>query len=207
VHLQPRVGTNIPVMNGLIHLIIEAGQINLDYINAHTVGFEKLKSVVSQWTPARVQEVANISEYQLRAAADILGSAPTLVSTVLQGVYQSMQATAAACQVNNLHLIRGMIGRQGCGVLQMNGQPTAQNTRETELMVTCPVFAIGATSNTSKKSLDCGMSMWISFLIGRLPLTQCKSFAIANKARSRCCGLAAQIQRCQCLKSLEFVGF
>lgn len=131
VHLQPRVGTNIPVMNGLIHLIIEAGQINLDYINAHTMGFEKLKSVVSQWTPDRVQEVANISEHQLRAAADILGSAQTLVSTVLQGVYQSMQATAAACQVNNLHLIRGLIGRQGCGVLQMNGQPTAQNTRET----------------------------------------------------------------------------
>ena len=35
------------------------------------------------------------------------------------------------CQVNNLHLLRGMIGRPGAGVLQMNGQPTAQNTRET----------------------------------------------------------------------------
>jgi ferredoxin-nitrate reductase len=33
--------------------------------------------------------------------------------------------------VNNVHLLRGMIGRPGCGVLQMNGQPTAQNTRET----------------------------------------------------------------------------
>jgi anaerobic selenocysteine-containing dehydrogenase len=41
-----------------------------------------------------------------------------------------MQATAAACQVNNLHLIRGMLGRPGCGLYQMNGQPTAQNTRE-----------------------------------------------------------------------------
>jgi anaerobic selenocysteine-containing dehydrogenase len=49
---------------------------------------------------------------------------------VLQGVYQSNQATAAACQVNNINLLRGMIGRPGCGVLQMNGQPTAQNTRE-----------------------------------------------------------------------------
>jgi anaerobic selenocysteine-containing dehydrogenase len=39
-------------------------------------------------------------------------------------------ATAAACQVNNLHLLRGMIGQPGRGVLQMNGQPTAQNTRE-----------------------------------------------------------------------------
>jgi anaerobic selenocysteine-containing dehydrogenase len=49
---------------------------------------------------------------------------------VLQGFYQSHQATAAAVQVNNVHLLRGMLGRPGCGVLQMNGQPTAQNTRE-----------------------------------------------------------------------------
>ena len=34
------------------------------------------------------------------------------------------------CQVNNLHLLRGMLGRPGCGILQMNGQPTAQNNRE-----------------------------------------------------------------------------
>jgi anaerobic selenocysteine-containing dehydrogenase len=33
-------------------------------------------------------------------------------------------------QVNNIHLVRGMLGKPGCGVLQMNGQPTAENTRE-----------------------------------------------------------------------------
>jgi anaerobic selenocysteine-containing dehydrogenase len=54
-----------------------------------------------------------------------------VLSTVLQGFYQSNQATAAACQVNNLHLLRGMLGRPGASVYQMNGQPTAQNTRET----------------------------------------------------------------------------
>ena len=59
------------------------------------------------------------------------GTRERLLSTVLQGFYQSNQATAAACQVNNLHLLRGMIGRPGRGRLQMNGQPTAQNTRET----------------------------------------------------------------------------
>ena len=131
VHLAPQIGTNVPVMNGLINLIIQAEQIDQAYIDAHTAGFEKLKAVVSQWTPERVEQVAKVPADKLRAAAEILGSAKTLVSTVLQGVYQSMQATAAACQVNNLHLIRGMIGRDGCGILQMNGQPTAQNTRET----------------------------------------------------------------------------
>jgi anaerobic selenocysteine-containing dehydrogenase len=50
---------------------------------------------------------------------------------VLQGFYQSHQATAAACQVNNIHLLRRMLGRPGAGLYQMNGQPTAQNTRET----------------------------------------------------------------------------
>ena len=53
-----------------------------------------------------------------------------MLSTVLQGFYQSHQATAAAVAVHNLHLLRGMIGRPGAGVLQMNGQPTAQNNRE-----------------------------------------------------------------------------
>jgi hypothetical protein len=66
----------------------------------------------------------------IRQAARILGTGKRLVSTVLQGVYQSHQATAAAVQVNNIHLVRGMIGRPGCTVFQMNGQPTAHNTRE-----------------------------------------------------------------------------
>jgi anaerobic selenocysteine-containing dehydrogenase len=67
---------------------------------------------------------------EIRAAARVLGEAQRLLSTVLQGFYQSHQAAAAAVQVNNLNLIRGMLGRPGCGILQMNGQPTAQNTRE-----------------------------------------------------------------------------
>jgi len=131
VHLAPRIGTNMAVMNGLLHLIIQANAINENYINAHTIGFEDLKHIVSKYTPERVEAISGVPAAKLREAADILGSTDTLVSTVLQGFYQSMQATASAVQVNNLHLIRGLIGREGCGIYQMNGQPTAQNTRET----------------------------------------------------------------------------
>ena len=130
IHLKPRLGTNVALMNGLLNLIIEAGNIDEQFIHEHSVGFEKLKETVSLWPPKRVHEVTGISPAQLKKAAQALGEAPTLVSTVLQGVYQSNQATAAAVQVNNLHIIRGMIGKPGCTVFQMNGQPTAQNTRE-----------------------------------------------------------------------------
>jgi anaerobic selenocysteine-containing dehydrogenase len=131
VHLAPIPGTNVPVLNGLLHLLIEQDRIDGRYLDAHTVGFERLRDAVAKWTPEAVERIADVPIAKLRQAAEILGTAPTLVSMVLQGVYQSMQATAAACQVNNLHLIRGLIGRDGCGLYQMNGQPTAQNTRET----------------------------------------------------------------------------
>jgi ferredoxin-nitrate reductase len=130
VHLAPVLGTNVPVMNGILNLMIQAGNIDKAYIDAHTTGFEALKKMVAGWPPGRVEEVSGVPQHKLREAAEILGTAKSLVSTVLQGVYQSMQATAAAVQVNNLHLIRGLIGRDGCGIYQMNGQPTAQNTRE-----------------------------------------------------------------------------
>src|SRR4030095_15063277 len=123
--------TNVPVMNGLLHLIIKQGWIDREYISAHTIGYDNLEQTVAKWTPEEVERVADVPVAKLRAAAEILGTTRTLVSTALQGVYQSMQATAAACQVNNLHLIRGLLGRDGCGIYQMNGQPTAQNTRET----------------------------------------------------------------------------
>lgn len=130
VHLAPRLGTNVPVLNGLLNLLIEHDHVDHEFIAAHTVGFDTLRRTVAHWPPERVEAVADVPRDLLRAAARLLGEAPTLVSTVLQGVYQSHQATAAAMQVNNLNLLRGMIGRPGCSVFQMNGQPTAQNTRE-----------------------------------------------------------------------------
>ncbi len=130
VHLRPRLGTNLAVMNGLIRLIIEAGRIDAEFIAKHTVGFEGLKRTTASYTPEKVEEISGVPAAELRRAAAVLGSSRRLLATVLQGFYQSHQATAASVQVNNLVLIRGMIGKPGCGVLQMNGQPTAQNTRE-----------------------------------------------------------------------------
>jgi anaerobic selenocysteine-containing dehydrogenase len=130
VHLAPRVGTNVALLNALLHEIIRTGRVDHDYIAAQTVGFDELQAQLKDCTPQWASEICDVPANRIREAAEILGTADRLLSTVLQGVYQSHQATAAAVQINNLHLIRGMLGRPGAGVLQMNGQPTAQNTRE-----------------------------------------------------------------------------
>ena len=130
VHLAPRLGTNVALLNALLHEIIRTGRVDDDYVRTHTVGFEELQARTAHCTPQWAARICDVPARSIGEAAEILGGARRLLSTVLQGVYQSHQATAAAVQVNNLHLIRGMLGRPGAGVLQMNGQPTAQNTRE-----------------------------------------------------------------------------
>jgi ferredoxin-nitrate reductase len=140
VHLAVKSGTNVALMNALLHEIVANGWYDQEYVNAHTIGFDELKKTVMRYPPERVAEICGVPVEKIREAARILGTAKRLLSTVLQGFYQSHQATAASCQVNNLHLLRGMIGRPGCGLYQMNGQPTAQNTRETGANGDLPAF-------------------------------------------------------------------
>jgi anaerobic selenocysteine-containing dehydrogenase len=130
VHLAPRPGTNVMLMNALLHELVEHGWVDHDYVEQHTVGFEELATMVAAYPVERAAEVCDVPVGDLREAARLIGTTERLVSTVLQGFYQSHQATAASVQVNNVHLLRGMLGKPGCGLLQMNGQPSAENTRE-----------------------------------------------------------------------------
>ncbi|MCU1344352.1 MAG: putative molybdopterin oxidoreductase [Acidimicrobiia bacterium] len=131
VHLAPRNGTNLALMNGIIHQLIDRGWFDEAWVTAHCIGLEQLVSTVAPYDAARVATICDVPVADLMAAAELVGTCQRLLSTVLQGFYQSHQATAASCQVNNIHLLRAMLGRPGAGLYQMNGQPTAQNTRET----------------------------------------------------------------------------
>jgi len=140
VHLAIKNGTNLALMNGLLRELIVNDWIDHDYVGAHTIGFDALKQTVMEYPAGKVAEICGVPEEQIREAARVIGESERLLSTVLQGFYQSHQATAASCQVNNIHLLRGMIGKPGCGILQMNGQPTAQNTRECGANGDLPAF-------------------------------------------------------------------
>jgi ferredoxin-nitrate reductase len=131
VHLAIKSGTNVALLNAVLHELVENDWVDHAFIAQHTVGFDALREIVAEYPPEVAAQVCGVAADDIREAARIVGTAERLVSTVLQGVYQSNQATAAAVQVNNVNLLRGMIGRPGCAVFQMNGQPTAENTRET----------------------------------------------------------------------------
>ena len=113
LHLQLRPGTNVALLNGICNLLIENGWIDKHFVRRHTIYFDRFKDIVAEYTPARVQKITGVPQRDLRRAAEWIGKSKTTVTTCLQGVYQSNQATAAACIVNSMHLLMGKVGKPG----------------------------------------------------------------------------------------------
>src|SRR3954451_11633426 len=80
VHLAPRPGTNLALVNGLLHEIVENGWYDQEYVAAHTVGFEELQRTVKEYPPERVAEICDVPAADLRAAARVIGQAERLLS-------------------------------------------------------------------------------------------------------------------------------
>jgi anaerobic selenocysteine-containing dehydrogenase len=89
IHLAPRIGTNMALLNGIQHCLFARGWINEEYVSQHCVGRVELEKIVSEYTPERVEEITNVPTSLLRKAAEIIGTSSSLLSTCLQGVYQS----------------------------------------------------------------------------------------------------------------------
>jgi ferredoxin-nitrate reductase len=140
LHLQLKPGTNVALLNGICHLLIENGWIDREFIERHTVKFDEFRDIVARYPPERVASICGVPEHTLHQAAEWIGTSRSTLTTCLQGVYQSNQATAAACAVNSMHLLMGKIGRPGSAPLQFAGQPSSMSTREVGADGTYPAY-------------------------------------------------------------------
>ena len=74
VHLQQKPGTDIPLLNGLMNIILERGWEIKPFIAERTEGYEEFKAVVAQYTPDKVSEITGVPVEQLYQAAEILAT-------------------------------------------------------------------------------------------------------------------------------------
>jgi ferredoxin-nitrate reductase len=116
VHLKPKMRTNVALFNGIQRLLLANGWFNYKWVEQHTVGLEALEDTVKKCTPNVVEQITGVPVADLEKAAKIIGTTSTLLPIALQGIYQSSQATVAACQINNIDLLRDLIGKPGCGI-------------------------------------------------------------------------------------------
>lgn len=130
-HLAILPGTDVALFHGILHILLWEGWIDRDFIDAHTDGFEELKRLVRDYSPALVADLCGISVAELQDCARTIGSAPSFLSLWCMGVNQSTAGSAKNSALINLHLATGQIGKPGAGPFSLTGQPNAMGGRET----------------------------------------------------------------------------
>ncbi len=125
VFLQVRPGTNIALLNGMMHVIIKEGLVDKDYINSRTKGYEKLLEIIDYYTPERVSEICNVAAKDIIKAAKIYASKPASILYAM-GVTQHKYGTNGVMALSNLALICGNIGKENAGVNPLRGQGNVQ---------------------------------------------------------------------------------
>ena len=126
VHLQQRPGTDVALINGLLHTIIREHLHDEAFIKERTDNFEAVKEIVSEYTPEKVAEITGISPEQIEEAARLYGSASRAAIYFAMGITQHHTGTDNVLALANLAMLTGNIGRRGTGVNPLRGQNNVQ---------------------------------------------------------------------------------
>jgi len=130
VHLQLIPGTDVVLNQALARVLIENGDLDLDFIAQHAEGFEAYRDIVLARPLAESAQLCGVPEADIRLAASYLGGAKAFLSMWTMGLNQSAVGVDKNLSLLNLHLITGQIGRPGAGPLSLTGQPNAMGGRE-----------------------------------------------------------------------------
>ncbi|MET7687202.1 bifunctional nitrate reductase/sulfite reductase flavoprotein subunit alpha [Streptomyces sp. NPDC005483] len=128
--LQIKPGTDLALLNGLLHLLHAEGHLDADFIAAHTEGWEAMPEFLADYTPAAVAGMTGLAEEDIREAARLIGEAGEWMSLWTMGLNQSTHGTWNTNALVNLHLATGAICRPGSGPFSLTGQPNAMGGRE-----------------------------------------------------------------------------
>lgn len=128
--LQIAPGTDLALLNGLLHLLVENDFVDRDFIAQHTSGWEETAAFLGDYPPDVVAGITGLDEADIRTAARWIGEAGNWMSCWTMGLNQSIHGTWNTNAICNLHLATGAIGRTGSGPFSLTGQPNAMGGRE-----------------------------------------------------------------------------
>ena len=126
LHIRQRPGTDIPLVNGLMHIILQHGWEDREFIANRTEGFEEFKAVVEQYTPQVVEEITGVPAAQLYQAAEILATNKPMAVMWAMGITQHIVGVRNVMDLANLQMLLGNMGIPGGGVNPLRGQNNVQ---------------------------------------------------------------------------------
>ena len=126
IWLRLKPGTDIALVNGLMHIIIKSGLHDKEFINSCTTDFDKVAAVVEKYTPEYVEKITGVSKELLIEAAKLYANAERAQTFYTLGITEHVCGTDNVMSLANLVMLTGNIGKLNTGLNPMRGQNNVQ---------------------------------------------------------------------------------
>ncbi|MGH7879472.1 MAG: molybdopterin oxidoreductase family protein, partial [Candidatus Binataceae bacterium] len=130
LHLQLTPGADAAVANGLLHIAIAQGLIDLEFIALRTNNYDAVRRIVASYWPERVERLSGVPVAQLYEAARMIGRASTAMILTARGPEQQSRSVDNVLAFINLALALGQAGKPCSGYGCLTGQGNGQGGRE-----------------------------------------------------------------------------
>ena len=121
-----RLGSDVALLNGMMHIIIQNGWHAKDYIAQRTEDFEALEKVVNTYTPDKVQAITGVDPKNLEQMAELYANNPPASLLYAMGITQHTTGVDNVKSCCNLAMLCGNVGIRGGGVNPLRGQNNVQ---------------------------------------------------------------------------------
>ncbi len=133
-HLQFKPGSDVPMLNAMLHTIIEEGLVDRQYVAANVEGFEALKEKVEGYSPEKMAPLCGIPAERLREVARTFARSRASIIFWGMGISQHVHGTDNARCLIALSTITGHVGRPGTGLHPLRGQNNVQGASDAGLI-------------------------------------------------------------------------
>ncbi|MEE2774006.1 MAG: formate dehydrogenase subunit alpha [Pseudomonadota bacterium] len=146
--LQFKAGTDVSMLNAIMHVIVKEKLYDEQYIQAYTENWPQQKEHLEKFTPEEMEKVCGISSEKLRAVAREFANAKSGMIFWGMGVSQHIHGTNNSRCLISLALMCGHVGRPGTGLHPLRGQNNVQGASDAGLI---PMFLPDYQSVTDDK--------------------------------------------------------
>jgi formate dehydrogenase alpha subunit len=126
IHLRPRNGTDVALLSAMMHVILEEGLEDRQFIQERTENFEQLKAVVADYPPQKAAEICRLTPQEIVEAARLFAKAQRAMIVYSMGITQHTHGVDNVKSCANLAMLTGNLGRPGTGVNPLRGQNNVQ---------------------------------------------------------------------------------
>lgn len=119
-------GTNLPMINAMIHVIIKENLIDSDFIKNRTENYEEMKKSVESCTPEWAESICKVPAETIRQFARKYATTDKAMIIFTMGVTQQTTGVKSIRALANLAMITGHVGRPSTGINPLRGQNNVQ---------------------------------------------------------------------------------